>query len=183
MNSRSDLTFEAGYLGSISRHLESYRGISAAVPGPGTDRQPVSLSEFGLLVLVENGGRGNYNSLGTKLTKRYSNGVDRTGRPTPGRSRSTPPVESAPPTATLFSRRMAGACSATVDPSAFDNRHRLVVSGLYDLPFGKGRKSGIKNRVPECGRRRMAGRRHHHLARRIPDQPVRRREPRQHQHQ
>ena len=24
--------------------------------------------------------------------------------------------------------------------SAFDNRHRLVVSGLYDLPIGKGRK-------------------------------------------
>ena len=26
-------------------------------------------------MLVENGGRGNYNSLGTKLTKRYSNGL------------------------------------------------------------------------------------------------------------
>jgi len=31
--------------------------------------------------------------------------------------------------------------------SAFDNRHRLVASGLYDLPFGEKRKYGIKNSV------------------------------------
>jgi len=31
--------------------------------------------------------------------------------------------------------------------SAFDNRHRLVVSGLYDLPFGERRKFVIKNSV------------------------------------
>ena len=30
--------------------------------------------------------------------------------------------------------------------SAFDNRHRLVISGLYDLPVGKGRKLDIRNR-------------------------------------
>lgn len=29
--------------------------------------------------------------------------------------------------------------------SAFDNRHRTVVSGLYDVPFGKGRKMAIRN--------------------------------------
>src|SRR5712692_8026885 len=31
--------------------------------------------------------------------------------------------------------------------SAFDNRHRLVGSGLYDLPIGKGRKMNIQNNV------------------------------------
>jgi hypothetical protein len=30
--------------------------------------------------------------------------------------------------------------------SAFDNRHRLVVSGLYDLPVGKGRPVDMRNR-------------------------------------
>src|SRR5713226_5046426 len=66
----NNLTFEAGYLGSVSRHLESYRGVSAAVPGPGTIASRSPYPNFGLLVLVENGGRGNYNSMGSKLTKR-----------------------------------------------------------------------------------------------------------------
>ena len=30
---------------------------------------------FGRIQLVDNGGNGNYHSLGTKLTKRYSNGL------------------------------------------------------------------------------------------------------------
>jgi len=30
--------------------------------------------------------------------------------------------------------------------SAFDNRHRLVASGLYDLPIGKGKKVNLRNR-------------------------------------
>jgi hypothetical protein len=34
--------------------------------------------------------------------------------------------------------------------SAFDNRHRLVVSGLYDLPIGKGRKMDVQNRFLEA---------------------------------
>ena len=62
-----DLTFEAGYLGSISRHLESYRGVSAAAPGPGSVASRSPYPNFGLLVLVENGGRANYNALSTKL--------------------------------------------------------------------------------------------------------------------
>ena len=42
-----NLTFEAGYLGSISRHLESYRGVSAAVPGPGTVASRSPYPNFG----------------------------------------------------------------------------------------------------------------------------------------
>ncbi len=71
----SNLTFEAGYLGSISHHLESYRGVSAAVPGPGTVASRSPYPNFGLLVLVDDGANGNYNSLGSKLTKRFSHGV------------------------------------------------------------------------------------------------------------
>jgi len=54
----SSLTFEAGYMGSISRHLESYRGVSAAVPGPGTIASRSPYPNFGLLVLVGAGKMG-----------------------------------------------------------------------------------------------------------------------------
>ena len=65
----SDLTLELDYLGSISRHLESYRGVSAAVPGPETVASRSPYPNFGLLVLVDDGANGNYNSLASKLTK------------------------------------------------------------------------------------------------------------------
>ncbi|HXJ41287.1 MAG TPA: hypothetical protein VNH18_18540, partial [Bryobacteraceae bacterium] len=70
-----DLVFEVGYLGSVSRHLESYRGVSAAVPGPGTVASRSPYPNFGLLVLVDDGANGNYNSMASKLTKRFSHGL------------------------------------------------------------------------------------------------------------
>ena len=141
----NNLTFEAGYLGSISRHLESYRGVSAAVPGPGTIASRSPYPNFGLLVLVENGGRGNYNSLGSKLTKRYSNGMTALVSYTWSKSIDTTSGIRTSDSDTLFSQD--GRCMLCERGlSAFDNRHRLVISGLYDLPMGKGRKMDIQNK-------------------------------------
>jgi Carboxypeptidase regulatory-like domain len=142
----NNLTFEAGYLGSVSRHLESYRGVSAAVPGPGTIASRSPYPNFGLLVLVENGGRGNYNSMGSKLTKRYSNGMTALVSYTWSKSIDTTSGIRTSDSDTLFSQD--GRCMlCDRGLSAFDNRQRLVVSGLYDLPFGKGRKMDIRNSV------------------------------------
>ena len=140
----NDLVFEAGYLGSVSRHLESYRGVSAAVPGPGSNASRSPYPNWGLLVLVEDGGRGNYNSLGTKLTKRYSNGLTALVSYTWSKSIDTTSGIRTSDSDTLFSQD--GRCMfCDRGPSAFDNRHRLVISGLYDLPVGKGKKLNIGN--------------------------------------
>jgi hypothetical protein len=145
----SNLTFEAGYVGSISRHLESYRGTSAAVPGPGSNASRSPYPNWGLLVQVENGGRANYNSLGTKLTKRYSNGVTALVAYTWSHSIDTTSGIRTSDSDTLFSQD--GRCMlCDRGPSAFDNRHRLVVSGLYDLPIGKGRKMDVQNKFLEA---------------------------------
>ncbi|MEO8130340.1 MAG: TonB-dependent receptor, partial [Bryobacteraceae bacterium] len=139
-----NLTFEAGYLGSVSRHLESYRGVSAAVPGPGSNASRSPYPNWGLLVLVENGGRANYNSLGTKLTKRYSSGMTALVSYTWSKSIDTTSGIRTSDSDTLFSQD--GRCMlCDRGLSAFDNRHRLVISGLYDLPVGKGRKMEIRN--------------------------------------
>src|SRR6185436_17116257 len=142
----SNLTFEAGYVGSISHHLESYRGTSAAVPGPGSNASRSPYPNFGLLVSVENGGRGNYNSLGTKLTKRYSSGVTALVSYTWSKSIDTTSGIRTSDSDSLFSQD--GRCMlCDRGLSAFDNRHRLVISGLYDMPFGKGQKFAIGNGV------------------------------------
>jgi hypothetical protein len=140
-----DLAFEAGYVGSVTRHLESYRGVSAAVPGPGTNASRSPYPNWGLLVLVENGGRANYNALGTKLTKRYSKGLTALVSYTWSKSIDTTSGIRTSDSDTLFSQD--GRCMlCDRGLSAFDNRHRLVISGLYDIPFGKGRKFLIQNR-------------------------------------
>ncbi len=165
----------------ISRHLESYRGVSAAVPGPGTVASRSPYPNFGLLVLVENGGNGNYNSLGSKLTKRYSNGVTALVSYTWSKSIDDTSGIRTSDSDTLFSQD--GYCMRCERGlSAFDNRHRLVISGLYDLPLGKGRKRGHPQPLPRWRSGRLAAGLHRDLALRIPHQPDRRRQPRQHEH-
>src|ERR1700682_5149912 len=140
----SNLTLEAGYVGSISHHLESYRGVSAAVPGPGTVASRSPYPNFGLLVLVDDGGNGNYNSMGSKLTKRYSNGITALVAYTWSKSIDETSGIRTEDSDSLFSQN--GNCQRCERGlSAFDNRHRLVLSGLYDLPAGTGRKMDIKN--------------------------------------
>ena len=144
-----DLSFEAGYLGSVSRHLESYRGTSAAVPGPGTVASRSPYPNWGLLVLVENGGRGNYNSMGSKLTKRFSKGLTALVSYTWSKSIDTTSGIRTSDSDGLFSQD--GRCMlCDRGYSAFDNRHRLVMSGLWDVPFGKGRKFVIANKVADA---------------------------------
>jgi hypothetical protein len=101
---------------------------------------------FGLLVLVENGGNGNYNSLGTKLTKRYSNGVTALVSYTWSKSIDETSGIRTQDSDTLLGQD--GTCMRCErGRSSFDNRHRLVTSGLYDLPLGKGRKVDVQNRL------------------------------------
>ena len=141
----ADVTLEAGYLGSISRHLESYRGVSAAVPGPGTVASRSPYPNFGLLVLVDDGANGNYNSLAGKLTKRFSKGLTTLVAYTWSKSIDETSGVRTQDSDTLFSQD--GNCMRCERGlSAFDDRHRLVVSGLYDLPVGKGRPVDVRNR-------------------------------------
>ena len=140
-----DMVFEVGYLGSISHFLESYRGVSAAVPGPGTVASRSPYPNFGLLVLVDDGANGNYNSFASKLTKRFSHGVTALVGYTWSKSIDETSGVRTEDSDSLFSQN--GNClRCERGLSAFDNRQRLVVSGLYDLPAGKGRALDIQNR-------------------------------------
>ena len=144
-----DTTLEVGYLGSISRHLESYRGVSAAVPGPGTVASRSPYPNFGLLVLVDDGGRGNYNSMGSKLTKRYSNGLTTLVSYTWSHSIDTTSGSPHLPIATRCFRKMERACFVTVDrrPSTTDTGSWFPAFTICRSE--KGRKFGITNGVLE----------------------------------
>jgi hypothetical protein len=154
--------FETGYLGSISRHLESLRAVNEALPAcpsrnarPGCENDPLAglsiplrspFPNFGRIQLVDNGGIGSYNSLGTKLTKRFSHGLTYLVSYTWAKSLDTSTAIRTLGGDTLFPQN-SYCRSCEKARSTHDTRHRFVTSALWDLPFGKGRSFDIGNPV------------------------------------
>ena len=72
------MVVEVGYLAASAG---TWRRSAPSTRPPGNPRSMPSVPHarpspnFGRIQLVDNGGNGNYNSLGAKLTKRYSNGL------------------------------------------------------------------------------------------------------------
>ncbi|MDX2181838.1 MAG: TonB-dependent receptor [Bryobacteraceae bacterium] len=144
-----DTQFEVGYLGSVSRRLESLRAVNEAIPAnPATDRRAVfersPFPNFGRIQLVDNHGVGSYNSLGAKLTKRFSKGVTYLVSYTWARSIDTATAIRNQGGDTLFPQNSyCRACEKA--RSSHDVNQRFVTSALWDLPFGKGRPMNIEN--------------------------------------
>ncbi len=143
--------FEVGYMGNLSRHLESLRAVNEAIPvNPTVDNRPIfarsPFPNFGRIQLVDNGGNGSYNSLGVKLTKRYSNGITYLASYTWAKSIDTATAIRNQGGDTLFPQNSyCRTCEKA--RSSHDTRQRFVTSALWDLPFGKGRKYAIDNPV------------------------------------
>jgi hypothetical protein len=144
----STLNFEVGYMGSQSRQLESLRAVNETLPAPRSTglslAQRSPFPNFGRIQLVDNDGRGNYNSLGAKLTKRLSGGLTLLTSYTWSKSIDTASAIRNQGGDTLFPQNSyCRICERAL--SSFDTRHRLVVSTLYALPVGRGRALNIDN--------------------------------------
>jgi hypothetical protein len=139
---------EVGYLGSVSRRLEALRSANEALSAPRSSGLSVAqrspFPNFGIIQLVDNGGKANYNSLASKLTKRYSNGLTYLAAYTWSKSIDLSSSIRNQGNDTLFP--MNSYCRECERArSAFDVRHRFVTSALYDLPVGKGRSLDVQN--------------------------------------
>lgn len=136
---------EFGYLGSISRHLESLRAVNEAIPGTTALLSRIPYPEFGRIQIVDNGANGNYNGLAAKVTKRYSGGLTALLSYTYSKSIDESSSIRTHDGDTLFPQNSyCLRCERAL--SIFNTKSRLVTSILYDLPFGKGRAHGINNR-------------------------------------
>ena len=140
-----DYLVEVGYLGSISRKLESLRAVNEAIPGTVGDvksRQPYP--NFGRIQLVDNAGNGNYNAGSVKLTKRFSSGFSLLTSYTYAKSIDNTSGIRVQGFDTLFPQNSyCMRCERGL--SSFDTRHRFVLSGLWDVPVGRGRKFDTRN--------------------------------------
>ncbi len=125
---------EAAYAGSKGTRLFTRRNPNQGRPG-GAPIYP----QFGAWQSVESSALSTYHSLQFRVEKRLSRGMTFLSAYTFSKSLDNassygPSLgEAAFPQDSYNLRAEHG-------PSSFDARHRLAVSGLYELPFGKGRR-------------------------------------------
>jgi Carboxypeptidase regulatory-like domain len=141
----NDWVVEAGYLGSVSRHLYGFQNINQAVPGTsGSIASRVPFPNYGVIQLVADGFNGNYHAGSVKVTRRYSNGMNLITSYTWSKSLDNSSGIRNQGFDTLFPQdNRCLRCEYAL--SAFDTRHRFVLGGVYELPVGKGKPLDIQN--------------------------------------
>jgi len=151
-----NLVLDAAYVGNHGVKLPSFRNLNPntwsfnsqglVVVGP---RELAPLGFQGDIQILENLGRSNYNSFQAKLERRLSGGVKLLASYTYGKA-LTDSVDHLSTSGAgngvdvgeykepqnPHNRRME------YGPSEFDVTHRFVVSGVWQLPFGRGRSMG-----------------------------------------
>ncbi|HMG85391.1 MAG TPA: TonB-dependent receptor [Terracidiphilus sp.] len=137
-----NLAFTMTYVGNLSRHLELY-GAPNTAPGlwrPGTNTNPFNpFPDLGGIGEIHFAGVSTYNSLQTKLEKRYSHGLSFLTTYT--WSHALDDASDAGGLFTAIGNRQP-ALIPYIDEltnSVFDVRNRFTINGNYELPFGRGR--------------------------------------------
>jgi hypothetical protein len=130
------------YVGNVTRHMELYNAVNTA-PGlwrPGTNTNPFNpFPDLGGVGQLHFAGVSTYNSLQTKLEKRYSHGLTFLATYTWSHA-----LDDASDAGGLFTA--IGTRNQTLIPfideltnSVFDIRNRFTINGNYELPFGHGK--------------------------------------------
>jgi hypothetical protein len=130
--------FEIGYLGSTGRHLQGLFNANQATPGTTSLPSRLPFQNIGIMQTVHGGGSSSYNSLGLKLTRRLSSGLTVLGAYTWSKSIDNVSAIRGQGDSIFPQNSRCLDCERAV--SAFNVAHRLVVSALYQLPFGQGKR-------------------------------------------
>ena len=130
-------TGEVDYVGTKSTHLDTLTDYNQPIITNNVSTGVVPYSKFGYIEYLNSIGYGNYNGLQASLNRRFSNGLSVLAAYTYSRSLDNAPEElesnsGAPPNGRNF--------SAWYGLSDFDIPHRVSVTYVYDLPFGRGKQ-------------------------------------------
>jgi len=130
-----NLVAEAGYVGNHAVKMPRNVQLNIPLPGPGNIQARRPLPNFGPVnTYIQNDATTNYNGLQTRIEKRFSGGLSLLGAYTFMRAID------------LSGNEQEG---STIDPRNLnrdrglsDNfvKHRLSVSYVFELPFGRGRR-------------------------------------------
>jgi hypothetical protein len=136
-----DWLVDVGYQGSGSTHLQSW-----GVPTQGQLMPDGTIvyhyPNFSFILLSSNVGRSNYNALTARIEKRFSQGYSFQAHYTWSRGMDLSSSECGVGTDACYGQQNYWNRNADYGPESFDVTHRLVVSGIYELPFGRGKRLG-----------------------------------------
>jgi hypothetical protein len=151
-----DLVLDVSYVGNRGLKLPAFRNLNpntfsfnpqgAAVVGP---RELDGVGLRGDIQYLENIGISNYNSLQTKLERRFTHGITLLAAYTWGKALtdsvdhlSTSGAGNGVDVGIFREPQNPKNRRAEYGPAEFDVTHRFVFSGVWQLPFGRGRAMG-----------------------------------------
>ncbi len=140
-------TLEVGYNGNESTHTNYLTNENQAIPGSYGLSLPtiVPYPEFNAIQYLVAQGTGNYEGVGIKLTQRLGKSMTLLGSYTWSRAMSE--VSAIRGASGDFSPQNNLCRQCDYAPADYDVPQRLVVSVLYNLPFGKGQAHLNRNKL------------------------------------
>ena len=135
----SQTVVEAGYMGGLSRKLQSYRDWNFTTPGTGTITARLPFPEFTRVWMVDEHNKADYHSLGVKVQRRFSQGLTYLMGYTFSKSIDTASGIRNNNGDVLFPQN-SGCMQCERGLSSFNVAHRLTTSALFEVPVGKGKR-------------------------------------------
>jgi hypothetical protein len=132
------------YVGSVTDNLYYPLQVDQPAPGPGAIQPRRPFPQYSSLKAYEPYVHSSYNSLQAQAERRFTNGFSLLTAYTYGHAidNGNTQVDSGPP-----APQNSYNLEAERGSSSFDIRHRLVISTVYELPFGKGKPFLANSRV------------------------------------
>lgn len=141
-----NMSLEVTYMGSSGVHLRRLASYNLPRPAPGNPNANRPFPKFnGAFQNMYAASHSNYNSLQARLQHKFAHGVTLLGSYAYSKSMDNGSGIRTTDGDPLTPMDPAGALWRDRGLSAFDFRHRLTTSFLYELPFGKGRAMDISN--------------------------------------
>jgi hypothetical protein len=133
-----NVVIDIGYAGSVSTHLPMTTNINQPTPSPtGSVASRRPYLQFGNISYLDSSASANFNSLQLLIEKRYSNGLELAASYTYSKSLDTVGDGSGDASAPAYAFNVRG---TMYGPSSFNEKQRLVLSYVYELPFGAGKR-------------------------------------------
>lgn len=138
----STLLLEVGYAGSASKHMVVCYNPNEVQPGPGTQNsrrllQPIA--NVNNMLQCDPRNSSTYHAGTLKVQKRFKDGLQFLASYTYGKSLDYG-ASAASGGGAVGNGQTITNMDAWHGPSGFDVRHRAVLSYVYELPFGQGRR-------------------------------------------